>query len=184
MLFRSETITSEIDGTTTPYNIIQDDGTISYLKPISFGSGYTSAPQVIFAKKYEIVKEKYPVYIYNQLLIDTRLNDGVALPVEPYFNVGPISLSERYDSPYIITSLTTNTERKVIVEDQSNKDVSRPSLAYVLQTFDQNKFKYEPLNLNDPLSSYLGTNVNIQNVSRYAPNLTIGDFTSKSLYMG
>jgi hypothetical protein len=37
-----ETVLSELDGTTTPYNFIEDDGTIAYLKPISFGSGYTS----------------------------------------------------------------------------------------------------------------------------------------------
>lgn len=37
-----ETILSELDGTSTPYNFIEDEGTIQYLKPISFGSGYTS----------------------------------------------------------------------------------------------------------------------------------------------
>lgn len=38
----NETILSELDGTTTPYNFIEEDNTISYLKPVSFGSGYTS----------------------------------------------------------------------------------------------------------------------------------------------
>ena len=43
-IFQSgETILSELDGTSTPYNFIEDDGSIAYLKPVSLGSGYTSS---------------------------------------------------------------------------------------------------------------------------------------------
>lgn len=41
-----ETILSELDGTSTPYNFVQDDNSIDYLKPVSFGSGYTSVSGV------------------------------------------------------------------------------------------------------------------------------------------
>lgn len=43
---QNETILSELDGTSTPYNFIEEDNTISYLKPVSFGSGYTTASSI------------------------------------------------------------------------------------------------------------------------------------------
>jgi hypothetical protein len=46
-IFQSgETVLSELDGTSTPYNFIEDDGSIAYLKPVTFGSGYTSVSGV------------------------------------------------------------------------------------------------------------------------------------------
>lgn len=141
------------------------------------GSGYTESPNIVFGKKYDIIRERYPVYKYKEIIVDTKLNDGVAMPVSTGLNAGPIELTEEYELPYIVTIISTSQERIIDIENKTNRDPSRPALAYVLQTFDQNKFTYEPINLNDPLASYLGTNVNIENVSRYAPNLTIGDFT-------
>jgi hypothetical protein len=44
-----ETVLSELDGTTTPYNFIEDDGTIAYLKPVSFGTGYTTLSGITVA---------------------------------------------------------------------------------------------------------------------------------------
>ena len=41
-----ETLLSEQDGTSTPYNFVQRDGTISYLKPVSFGSGYVDVNDI------------------------------------------------------------------------------------------------------------------------------------------
>lgn len=152
-------------------------GRITSVTMTNPGSGYTTAPDIIFGKRYEIIRDIYPIYTRKELIVDTRLNDGIAMPVSTGLSAGPIDLREEYELPYIVTSISTSKELVLDIENQTNRDPSRPALAYVLQTFDQNKFKYEPLNLNDPLTSYLGTNVNIENVSRYAPNLTLVDFT-------
>ena len=41
-----ETLLSEQDGNTTPYNFVEPNGTVAYLKPSSFGSGYTVASAI------------------------------------------------------------------------------------------------------------------------------------------
>ena len=46
-IFQSgETVLSELDGTSTPYNFIEDDGSIAYLKPVAFGTSYSSVSGV------------------------------------------------------------------------------------------------------------------------------------------
>ena len=141
------------------------------------GSGYTEPPEIIFAKRYEIIRPKTPLFTRKEIVLDIGLNDKQALPVSPAFSVVNQS-EEEYLLPLVFANVTTTSTTVIEVENKTNRDTSQPGLAYVLQTFDQNKFKYEPLNLNDPLTPYLGTGVTLETVTRYAPTLTIGDFTS------
>lgn len=80
--------------------------------------------------------------------------------------------------PLVSTQLTTSRTSVHEVESKTNRDTSRPGLSYVLETFDNNKFSYEPHEPSDPLASYLGTGVTIEMINRYAPALTVGDFTT------
>ena len=141
------------------------------------GSGYTEPPEIIFAKRYEIIRPKTPLFTRKEIVLDIGLNDKQALPVSPAFSVVNQS-EEEYLLPLVFANVTTTSTTVIEVENKTNRDTSQPGLAYVLQTFDQNKFKYEPLNLNDPLTPYLGTGVTLETVTRYAPTLTIGYFTS------
>ena len=74
----------------------------------------------------------------------------------------------------ISTERTTHVETLLHNPDRTNE----PGLAHNLNTFDQIKFQFEPQELNDPLANYLGTGVTIEHMTRYAPNITIGDFTT------
>jgi hypothetical protein len=141
------------------------------------GSGYTEPPEIIFAKRYEIIRPKTPLFVKKEIVVDVSLNDKETVPVSPAFSVSNVS-EEEYLLPIVLSSVTTSNTTVIKTENKTNRDTSQPGLAYVLQTFDQNKFKYEPLNINDPLTPYLGTGVTLETVSRYAPTLTIGDFTS------
>jgi hypothetical protein len=147
------------------------------------GSGYTSAPDVLFLKKYEIIKQKYPIKISKEIIVGSKLYDGNAAPVSLGLNVVE-DRYEQYELPRISTQITTSTERTVEIQSETNRDPSRPALAYVLETLDNNKFTYEPKELNANLSSeeapYLYQGMTIESFSRYFPNLTIGDFTERT----
>lgn len=143
------------------------------------GSNYTEPPELIFAKRYEIIRPKSPLFVNSELVLDVGLNDSKALTISPAFTV----ISDNYEEyllPIALTNLSSISTTVVGIENVTNRDSSQPGLAYVLGTFDQNKFKYEPKNINDPLSAYLGTRVTLDTVSSYAPTLTIGDFTTHS----
>jgi len=160
------------------YSTIQNGRVVS-VTITNPGSGYTTAPEIIFAKRYELIRKK-PVYDFKDIIIDMKANDGIALLTSAGLTGSTaIGSEEKYEIPVIQTSISSTKVTTIETENRTNRDVSRPALAYVLNTFEENKFKYEPLNINDPLSSYLGTNVNIENVSRYAPNLTIADFVNR-----
>ena len=109
----------------------------------------------------------------NNTIVDISLANALL----PGFNVA--NESELEDIiPLVSTQLTTSRTNVLEVENKTNRDTSRPGLSYVLETFDNNKFSYEPQELNDPLASYLGTGVTIEMINRYAPALTVGDFTT------
>jgi hypothetical protein len=137
------------------------------------GSGYTEPPELIFAKKYEIIRPHTPLFMRNNTIVDISLASALL----PGFNV--VNESELEDIiPLVSTQLTTSHTSVLEIENKTNRDTSRPGLSYVLETFDNNKFSYEPRDLNDPLASYLGTGVTIEMINRYAPALTVGDFTT------
>lgn len=137
------------------------------------GSGYTEPPELIFAKKYEIIRPQTPLYMRNNTIVDISLANALL----PGFNVVDESEVEGI-IPLVSTQLTSSRVSFIETEIKTNKDTSRPGLSYVLETFDNNKFSYEPHELNDPLASYLGTGVTIEMINRYAPALTVGDFTT------
>jgi hypothetical protein len=137
------------------------------------GSGYTAAPELIFAKKYEIIRPHTPLFLRKDIVVDVSL-EKVTLPG---FNVVNQS-EEEHVLPFVVSLSSTSNTTVIEVENKMIRDTSEAGLAYNLQTFDNNKFQYEPLNINDPLTSYLGTGVTIEHMNRYAPALTIGDFTT------
>ena len=138
------------------------------------GSGYTSAPELIFAKKYEIVRPHTPLFFRKDIVVDYTAeggNAGLGFSVVDQSEVEdlrPLVISQ------ISTERTTHVETLLHNADRTNE----PGLAHNLNTFDQIKFQFEPQELNDPLANYLGTGVTIEHMTRYAPNITIGDFTT------
>ena len=146
------------------------------------GSGYTSAPDVLFLKKYEIIREKYPVKVSKEIIVNTGLNNGNSTPVSLGLNVVE-DRYEQYELPYIITQITTSFERIIQIESETNRDPLQPALSYVLANLESNKFTYEPLeldaNLNSTEAPYLYQGMSIELFSRYFPNLTINDFNTR-----
>ena len=138
------------------------------------GSGYTAAPELIFAKKYEIVRPHTPLFFKKDIVVDYTAeggNAGLGFTVNNESEIEdlrPLVISQ------ISTERTTHVETLLHNADRTNE----PGLAYNLNTFDQIKFQFEPQELNDPLANYLGTGVTIEHMTRYAPNITIGDFTT------
>ena len=138
------------------------------------GSGYTSAPELIFAKKYEIIRPHTPLFFKKDIVVDYTAeggNAGLGFTVNNESEIEdlrPLVISQ------ISTERTTHVETLLHNADRTNE----PGLAYNLNTFDQIKFQFEPQELNDPLANYLGTGVTIEHMTRYAPNITIGDFTT------
>jgi hypothetical protein len=143
------------------------------------GSGYTSQPDVLFLKKYKIIKQKYPVKISKEIIVDSRLNDGNAAAVSLGLNILQ-DRYEQYDLPYISTQITTSFENQIQIESVSNQDPSQPGLSYVLANLESNKFTYQPFepyaDLNSQKAPYLYQGMSIELFSRYFPNLTINDF--------
>ena len=107
------------------------------------GSGYTAAPEIIFAKKYEIIRPHTPLFMKKDIIVDyTAIGGSVANT----FNV--VNQSEVEDIlPLVVSQITAERTTHVETQLQTNKDTSQPGLAYNLNTFDQLKFKFEPLNL-------------------------------------
>jgi hypothetical protein len=136
------------------------------------GSGYTEAPELIFAKKYEIIRPQTPLFAKRELIVDSTSYNAIN-----GFGVASVR-EEEFLLPIIISQLIISNTIHVETESRTLKDTSDAGLAYNLQTFDNNKFSYEPQELNDPLASYLGTGVTIEMINRYAPALTVGDFTT------
>ena len=151
------------------------NGKVTNIVVTNPGGGYTEAPELIFAKKYEIIRPHTPIFTKQEIVLDVGLNDKQAVPVSTGFNVVS-DRDEEYLLPIVFTQYTSSNTTVLEVENKTNRETSQPGLAYVLNTFDQNKFKYEPINLNDPLAPYLGTGVTIEMMNTYAPALTIGDF--------
>ena len=137
------------------------------------GSGYTEPPELIFAKKYEIIRPHTPLYMKNNTIVDISLANALL----PGFSVSS-DIDEEVTVPLVISQLTSSNTTVIEMENQMIRNTSEAGLAYNLQTFDNNKFSYEPHGINDPLASYLGTGVTIQHMNRYAPALTVGDFTT------
>ena len=138
------------------------------------GSGYTAAPEIIFAKKYEIIRPHTPLFTKKDVVIDYSAeggNAGLGFSVSNESEVEDLL-------PLVVSQITAERTTHVETQVETNKDTSQPGLAYNLNTFDQLKFKFEPTQLNDPLANYLGTGVTIEHMTRYAPNITIGDFTT------
>ena len=144
------------------------------------GSGYTSQPDVLFLKKYQIIKQKYPIKISKEIIVDSRLNDGKSAAVSLGLNVVE-DINEEYDLPYISTQITTSFENIIQIESVSNQDPSQPALSYVLANLESNKFTYQPFepyaDLNSQKAPYLYQGMSIELFSRYFPNLTINDFS-------
>jgi len=137
------------------------------------GSGYTEAPELIFAKKYEIIRPQTPLFTRPYHTITSIDYNHAAI------GFGVVNQDdEDSDLPLVISQITAERTTHVETQVKTNKDISQPGLAYNLNTFDQLKFKFEPTQLNDPLANYLGTGVTIEHMTRYAPNITIGDFTT------
>lgn len=137
------------------------------------GSGYTEAPELIFAKKYEIVRPKTPLFTKPYHTVSSLEVNNAAIG----FNVLNED-DEDADLPLVVSQITSQRITHLQTEVATNRDTSQPGLAHNLNTFDQLKFKFEPTQLNDPLANYLGTGVTIEHMTRYAPNITIGDFTT------
>lgn len=138
------------------------------------GSGYNAAPEIIFAKKYEIIRPHTPLFAKKDVIIDYTAiggNAGLRLGVSNESEVEDIL-------PLVVSQITSETIKHLQTQLDTPRDVSQPGLAYNLNTFDQLKFQFEPLELNDPLANYLGTGVTIEHMTRYSPNITIGDFTT------
>ena len=138
------------------------------------GSGYTDAPEIIFAKKYEIIRPHTPLFTKKDIVIDYSAeggNAGLGFSVSNESEVEDLL-------PLVVSQITAERTTHVETQVETNRDTSQPGLAYNLNTFDQLKFKFEPQELNDPLANYLGTGVTIEHMTRYAPTITIGDFTT------
>ena len=138
------------------------------------GSGYTAAPEIIFAKKYEIIRPHTPLFFKKDVIVDyTAVGGNAGLG----FNVNNESEVEDL-LPLVVSQIsaerTTHVETQLHNADRTNE----PGLAYNLNTFDQIKFQFEPSQFNDPLANYVGTGVTIEHMTRYAPDITIGDFTT------
>ena len=75
-----ETLLSEQDGNTTPYNFVEPTGTLAALKPSSFGSGYLAASGVtaIFIDGLDYVNEigENNIYISNGELRSIVITDA------------------------------------------------------------------------------------------------------------
>nr|BAR34370.1 strucutural protein [uncultured Mediterranean phage uvMED] len=149
------------------------NGKITNVVITNGGSGYTEAPELIFAKKYEIIRPKTPIFTrpYNTVVMNETSNAGLTLNVNNESEVEDIL-------PLVVSQITAERTTHVETQVKTNKDITQPGLAYNLNTFDQIKFQFEPTQLNDPLANYLGTGVTIEHMTRYAPNITIGDFTT------
>ena len=136
------------------------------------GSGYTEPPELIFAKKYEIIRPKTPLFSKKE----TTVISNTTVPITGFSVVS--DRDEEFLLPIVVSQLTSSNTTVVEVENKMIRNTSDSGLAYNLQTFDNNKFQYEPQDLNDPLASYVGTGVTIEHMNRYAPALTVGDFTT------
>ena len=147
------------------------------------GSGYTSAPDVLFLKKYQVIRQKYPIKISKEIIVNTGLNDGNSTPVSLGLNVVKDHY-EQYELPRVVTEITTSMQKTIQIESESNKNPSSPALSYVLANLDSNKFTYEPkepyANLNSTEAPYLYQGMTIETFSRYFPNLTINDFITRA----
>ena len=140
------------------------------------GSGYSAAPEIIFAKKYEIIRPQTPLFAKKDVIIDYTAiggNAGLGLNVDNESEVEDIL-------PLVVSQISTERITRVETQLHNADRTNEPGLAYNLNTFDQLKFQFEPLQLNDPLANYTGTGVTIEHMTRYAPNITIGDFTTHS----
>lgn len=160
------------------------NGRVTSVVVTNNGSGYTEAPDVVFAKRYEIIKQKYPIYDFKEIVVDTRLNDGIAMHTSPGLSAHvAIGSEEKYEIPIVMTQISSTKQIVAEIEHKTNLDPSKPALSYVLQNLDNNKFTYEPLELtanpNGPEAPYLYQGMTLEFFSRYFPNLTIGDFTSR-----
>ena len=146
------------------------------------GSGYTSAPDVLFLKKYQVIKQKYPIKISKEILVDSRLNDGKSAAVSLGLNVVK-DYYEQYDLPNISTQITTSIQKTIEIESISNSNPLQPALSYVLANLESNKFTYQPFepyaDLNSQKAPYLYQGMSIELFSRYFPNLTINDFITR-----
>jgi len=138
------------------------------------GSGYTSAPELIFAKKYEIVRPHTPLFFRKDIVVDYTAeggNAGLGFTVNNESEIEDLR-------PLVVSQISAERTTHVQTQVETNRDTSQPGLAHNLNTFDQLKFQFEPIQLNDPLANYLGTGVTIEHMTRYAPNITIEDFTT------
>ena len=138
------------------------------------GSGYTGAPELIFAKKYEIIRPHTPLFVDKYAIVTMQAEGAV---VGQAFNVIRDDNVENV-LPLVVSQITAERTTHVETLLHNADRTDEPGLAYNLNTFDQIKFQFEPQEFNDPLANYIGTGVTIEHMTRYAPNITIGDFTT------
>jgi|TARA_R100000084_G_scaffold31602_4_gene12210 hypothetical protein len=137
------------------------------------GSGYNAAPEIIFAKKYEIVRPHTPLFTKKNTILNMKVEGG---------NAGVVDIHEDTTLedllPLVVSQISAERTTHVQTLLHNAGRTNEPGLAYNLNTFDQIKFQFEPSEFNDPLANYIGTGVTIEHMTRYAPNITIGDFTT------
>jgi len=159
---------------------VMRNGSVVGINVLSSGSGYTSAPEVIFAKKYEIIRQKYPVY--------TRDNIEVSYTPPAYQTGNFLSANSTISSttsgnvaekditvPTISVLMNTISTPVVVMQNPETDNIGNS-----LGIFEHNAFGYEPLNLDGNNPPFLGSNTNLETFIRLYPNLTIGDFVNRS----
>ena len=120
----------------------------------------------------KLLNSKTPLFAKQEVIVDSSSYNAIS-------GFGVVSdRDEEFLLPLVMSQLTSSNTTVLEIENKVTRDTSEAGLAYNLQTFDNNKVQYEPLNINDPLASYLGTGVTIEHMNRYAPTLTVGDFTT------
>jgi len=95
----NETILSELDGTSTPYNIIEEDSTIAYLKPKSFGSGYTTASSLtisIGGTDVTSIIQASNITITNGELRSIRITNAARLSLGNYNSSPVVTVTSNY----------------------------------------------------------------------------------------
>jgi hypothetical protein len=172
---------------------IMSNGAISSVNILNPGSGYTAAPEVIIAKKYEIIKEKYPVYIDKDLVSviqpDTQqanfltIGSTISSTVSGTTAVQEIYLPTVYSQIASVVNPVVVIDNIELVDDRNSySNPAETKLGNRLKSLDDNKFLYEPINLdlNGENFDILGSNVTIETMNRFMPDLTINDFITRT----
>lgn len=91
-----ETLLSELTGTSTPYNFVEDDGTIGYMKVNSFGSGYTSVSGIsIFVNGVDQTSAigQSNITLSSGQLRSIRITDAARLSLGTYSSTPEVTIT-------------------------------------------------------------------------------------------